>query len=333
MPIGLAYVLQIDWLWFQSAGKIRYGLWVTTLFLLGSLENVSSQQLPPQRGYLFQGLLWNPALTAPSSSWEAGAHYTQQWVSFPGAPSSGWAYAQIPFSSVDMGLGLICYIDQAGPFSNPGGQINYAYHLVPGLVYGDRLSLGLLARMSRLRFDATKVVARDGADPLFSDDLSGEWNLDAGTGLFYTTHDRMDFDRNAWYLGFTIDQLSRNRLGFGGPKELWQNVPHLRFLFGHRNVRFNRCWEPSFFVDLATSAPIRGGAQLRYEQDRAFWAQIGGEITGSVRMGGGYIFIPDLYSQRQLLIGVDVEYGLSSIGRQSGLSYQLSLAWRGIIQQ
>lgn len=296
--------------------------------VLGALT-ATAQQMPSQRGYVFQGLLWNPALTGQGGSWEAGAHYSQQWVSFPGPPSSGWAYVQIPSERLNMSFGLLSFMDQAGPFFHAGGQFNYAYHLSPGISYGDRLSLGVLGRAGRLRFDPSRVVAREEADPLLSDDLSGEWDFDAGAGIFYTSHARMDFDRNAWYLGLVMDQLMRSRNAFGGEREIWQGLPHCRFLAGYRNVRFSRCWEPSLYADFLPGAPLRAGAQLRYEQDRLFWAQAGGDLSGSVRLGGGYIYLPDQLGQRQLLIGVDAEYNLSPLGRAMGLSYHLSLAFRG----
>lgn len=314
----------------QALAKRRWaGLFLALGILAITGTGLQAQQIPAQRGYHFQGLLWNPALTAPGNSWEAGAHYSQQWVSFPGAPASGWAYVQVPVERLNMSFGLISFMDQAGPFLHAGGQFNYAYRFSPGLASGDRFSFGILGRAGRMRFDPSQVVAREDADQLLSEDLSGEWSFDAGFGLFYTTHARLDFDRDAWYVGVVADQLMRSRLGFGGENDLWQGVPHGRFLAGYRNVRFSRCWEPSVYADLLPGVPVRAGAQLRYEQDRRYWAQAGGDLLGSVRMGGGYIFLPDPLGQRQLLIGVDAEYMLSPLGRQMGLSYHLSLAWRG----
>ena len=294
----------------------------------GLITSVEAQQVPPQRGYVFQGMLWNPALTGAGDNIEVGAHYFQQWVSFPGAPITAMAYGQLPFSDERMALGLVTYLDKAGPFLRAGGQIQYAYKLPLGLTWKDQLAIGILGRVGRARFDPTQVTARESDDDLLNENLTGEMEWDFGLGIFYTTSRDLAFTENAFYVGMVVDQLRSISHSYGGDQPIWQGVPHGRFLAGYRKINYSRCWEPSIYMDLVPGVIPRIGGNLRYEVDRLLWGQIGADLTAAVRMGGGYTFLIDSHSQKALLIGVDAEYALSSIGRQQGLSYHFSFAWR-----
>lgn len=298
------------------------------LALVGLSTNLEAQQIPPQRGYTFQGMLWNPALTGAGDHIEVGAHYAQQWISFPGAPITAMAYGQLPFSDQRMALGLITYLDIAGPFVRAGGQIQYAYKMPLGLTRNDQLSIGLLGRVGRARFDPTQVTARESGDELLSENLTGEMEWDFGLGVFYTTSRDLAFVEDAFYVGMVVDQLRNLTHTYGGDQPIWQGVPHGRFLAGYRKVTYSRCWEPSIYMDLLPGIIPRVGGNIRYEVDRLFWGQMGADLTGAVRMGGGYAISLDDYSQRVVLMGLEAEYVLSPLGRQQGLSYHVSFAWR-----
>jgi type IX secretion system PorP/SprF family membrane protein len=289
---------------------------------------VQGQQLPMQRPGLNQGQLWNPALTAPSRFWEAGALFQQQWVGFPGAPNTLMAYAQYPWQRLGMSAGMVLLMDVAGPIVHTGVQLSYAFRIRPGLAGDDLLSLGIQARMAQWRFDPSRVVARDEADLMLQEERNSVWGLSPGFGLFYSSHRSLDFDVNCWYVGLSADQLGGLALQ---PEEynLPGRQPHYRGMIGYRHIDYNRMWEPILYMDVDRLYGARVGANLRFEQDRSYWGLFGAEYNGLFRMGGGYVLRTDANTSSDLLLGTEMEYNLSRTGRVQGLSYFLTLAWRG----
>jgi len=307
-----------------------FSIAILAFLMLVVSYRVNAQQLPSQRGYLNQGILWNPALTAPGSTWETGACYQQQWIQFPGAPSTLYVYGQVPFVELNMSAGLVAFMDEAGPFLQAGGQASYAYKIAPGFFWKDQLSIGISGKASRMRFDANRVVAYDEGDDLLSEDLSGEWGFDFGAGIFYTSHNTFDFDQNTWYTGISVDQLDQTVYRLGTDHRVYGNRMHWRALAGYRFIKYYHCWEPSIYADMVGGGLFNVGGGVRYERDRRFWVSVGGELEGLARFGLGWIFSPIQFGSSNILIGAEADYGLSSLARYQGLSYQFTMAWRGL---
>jgi type IX secretion system PorP/SprF family membrane protein len=305
--------------------KMRFAILFLLIVCAALLQ---AQQLPMQRPGLNQGLLWNPALTAPGRYWEAGAFFQQQWIGFPGAPSTLMAYAQYPWQKQGMSTGMVLYLDEVGPLVHSGVQFSYAYRLRPGISGDDLLSLGIQARAAQWRFDPSRVVARDEGDALLQGDRSSAWSLSPGFGLFYISHHTMDFDVDCWYVGLSVDQLAGLNLQ-GKESFLPGRQPHFRGMIGYRFIDYNRMWEPVIYADLDRLAGSRFGANLRFEQDRSYWGLLGLEYQGLLRMGGGYVLRTGSNTGRDLLIGAELEYNPTTTGRAQGLSYFFTLAWRG----
>lgn len=308
-------------------------LFIAAILILTTL-GVQAQQKPAQRGYLFTGMLWNPALTAPGEYWEAGVQYSQQWLNFPGAPQSGFAYFQLPFVDKNMAAGLVLGSDKAGPLTNYSVQGNYAYKIGLGLADQDQLSIGISARGGQFRFDPNQVVAEDTDDRILTENQNASLLFDYGLGLFYISNGSFLFDRSSFYVGLAVDQL---RSQFTSKKS---DVPlafdsHFHFLSGYRFARYDKSYEPAVFLDLTADGSMLGGATFRYERDAEYWLNAGVETDGSMRLGAGWIHnrgrIMNVGGVRSgaIFIGAEAEYGvLSDLARQQGLSFHLYLAYR-----
>ncbi len=312
-------------------------LWAVILLGIVSIpQTLTAQQKSPQRGYLSTGMLWNPAMTAPGNYWEAGVLYSQQWVSFPGAPQTAQVYAQVPFPGLNMAAGLAFTSDKAGPLSDLGLQFNYAYKINTGLYEEDQLSIGLSAKGGQFRFDPNNVIAEDKSDQILTDQATNKIRLDYGFGLFYTTHNTFQFDKSHLYAGVAVDQLSALFT-----KEEAENIlnlkSHFHGLVGYRFIKYYTNIEPALFLDMTGSKLINAGATLRYERDAEFWLNTAVELDGAMRLGAGWI-----HNRGRLLgsgagslrsgaiyLGAEAEYGvLNPIGGQQGISFYLFLAYR-----
>ena len=297
------------------------------LGFFGAPYHARAQQLPPQQGTLFQGMLWNPALTAPTESWEAGMMYSQQWVSFPGAPVSLHAYAQVPWEDKNMAGGISFSTDRTGPFQAALGQLTYAYRLTPGLYRKDRLSLGIAAKAGQLRFDPNAVTARDQGDQLIEGMPNSALRYNAAFGLFYISHNTFDFDQNAFYFGAVADNLLRQRLGEEG-RPSYSDRFHWRMHGGYRIIWYSHCYEPAVYMDMSLPGKPRIGGIFRYELQQTLWGLAGMETTGNLRLGGGWIFVPSSFSSGQLMLGADLEYDPFEAGSALGVNYRFYLAWK-----
>lgn len=302
------------------------------IVVLSSFGQLRSQQLVMQRPGLNQGMLWNPALTAPGRYWEAGTLFQQQWIGFPDAPSTLHAYVQWPWIRQNMSAGMAVYLDALGPLVHTGGQISYAYRIQPGLFGDDMLSMGIQVRIAQWRFDPSRVVARDEGDILLQNDRTSSYSLSPGFGVFYISHHSLEYDQNCGYLGLSVDPLSGLNLN---SDDMTSSLPgrrlHFRMMAGYRKFSYNRMWEPIIYADLDRQNGARLGANLRFEQDRTYWGLLGMEYHGLIRMGGGYVWRASSSASRDLMLGAEIEYNLSQTGRTQGLSYLFTLALRGFM--
>lgn len=299
----------------------------------------NAQQLPAQRGYLFTGMFWNPAMTAPGDYLEASALFSQQWVGFEGAPVSMFASAQVPFPDWNTAMGLVFRHDQAGPLSHLGTQANYAYNIRDIFDFQDQLSAGISANITQWRFNPLNLNTYNYADPTLYEEPVSRWQTDIAFGVFYTSDRDFSFRRSHYYVGLSGGQLTRFFLSGGDQVPLGRAAAHIHALAGYRHVKYDHCWEPTLFLDLTAGRIRHGGVSLRYERDARFWFNTALELNGDTRLGGGLMvqtgrYFSTLWNTKlsgKYLLGA--EAGMNpwrSTGIQN-LSYHFYLGYRTLI--
>ncbi len=127
---------------------------------------LSAQTMVDWQSESFLNYAVNPALLTEVSDLNISAQHARKWRGLRSSPVSYNFSAVMPFQNDRMGLGLMINANDIGPLQNNSFALHYAYAFPIGLSDGDKLSLGLSARMTFLRFDQSEFIAGDLNDQL-----------------------------------------------------------------------------------------------------------------------------------------------------------------------
>lgn len=269
---------------------------------------------------------WNPGMTAAWNYLEANATYTQQWAGFDAAPRQISLGIQYPFAGLNMGLGMQLLRDETGPLQQTGIQLAYAYHIPLG--YNQRLSLGVSAKASQLRYDPSKELAVDLSDPLLLEGIASTQHFNFSAGAFYRTADLDDWTEAHFFAGLSLQQVipqdlllveNNNSINF---RREWQAYA----LIGYRFDLDGAFIEPSLQVDYAFENIYLPRFNLLFEMEDAFWAGLAMDGTFSASLQLGYVINTGNYWNLRLGVFATRNVNQQSVGL--GSSYGLLAAYR-----
>ncbi|MEO0338629.1 MAG: PorP/SprF family type IX secretion system membrane protein [Bacteroidota bacterium] len=264
-------------------------IYTTLLLCLASLTLSYGQQLP--RGSMIEGnrFIWNPAMTGGWDYIEANANYLQQWAGFADAPQLIALNGQIPFASLNMGIGIQVYQEETGPLRETGVQVNYAYHLP---TYAGRVSLGLAASMKQFRYNPSSEIAVDPNDIKLLAQQSDADLLNFGAGVYYKSVDLDEWYESHFFGGIAFFQAFSDDLDFNlnDLKINLERVVHAYALVGYRFDLNYSFIEVSLQADYAAADIVLPRLNTNFEMQETFWAGISldGSFAPSIQLG--YIF-------------------------------------------
>jgi type IX secretion system PorP/SprF family membrane protein len=299
---------------------------ILLLFYIAFSFSLFGQQNPVSP--LFPGTQfgWNPGMTAAWNYLEANATYTQQWAGFDEAPRQISLGIQYPFEGLNMGLGLQVLQDETGPLTQTGIQLAYAYHIPLG--YNQRLSIGLSARASQLRYDPSKELAVDLSDPLLFSGMADVAHYNLSVGAFYRTADLEDWTEAHFFAGFSLQQAIPQSL------LLLENIAsidlarvwHANALVGYRFDLDGAFIEPSLQLDYAFENIYQPRFNLIFEMQDAFWTGLAldGSFSASIQLG----YIINTGNYWNVRLGAFASRNVSPQGTSLGSSYGLMAAYR-----
>jgi type IX secretion system PorP/SprF family membrane protein len=166
-----------------------------------------AQQDPQFTQFMFAKLYTNPAYAGSNGAICADLIGRQQWVGFPGAPSTGLLCVDALLTP-HWGVGLSVVDDKLGAESNIGAKIAGSY-IVPVMQGLGKLSFGLELGIQNKAI-STSWVAPDGTttasgnitDPSIPANFSST-NYDLGLGIYFT-------HANGTYFGLSSTHLPDN---------------------------------------------------------------------------------------------------------------------------
>lgn len=269
---------------------------------------------------------WNPGMTAAWNYLEANATYTQQFAGFDQAPRQIGLGVQYPFEGLNMGLGLQLLQDETGPLQQTGIHLAYAYHIPLG--YGHRLSLGIAARVSQLRYDPSKELAVDLNDPLLLDGIANAQHYNFSAGAFYRTADMEDWTESHFFAGLSLQQAIPQDL------LLVEDITSINFrrewhgyaLVGYRFDLDGAFIEPSLQLDYAFENVFLPRFNLLFEMQDAFWAGLALDGSFSASLQLGYVINTGNYWNIRL--GAFASRNINQQNVNLGNSYGLIAAYR-----
>lgn len=207
----------------------------------------------------------NPAVAGSKDCIDVRLGYRQQWVGFPGAPTTGWATVNSvikpkrprAFKANRHGVGAFVESDDVGPMGYTSFQLAYAYHIQ--MKQDMFMSLGFFAGVKQEKFSPGDVVAMDNNDPALINSANVMVYPDVTPGIWL-------YGKSTW-AGLSIQQLLGNKMdGIGLDSRLTR---HYIASVGHR-YRINKNFSvvPSGLFKLSPRSPVAMDLNLMLEYKR-----------------------------------------------------------------
>ncbi len=222
------------------------------LLLLAAATALQAQQTAQYTQNVFNMFAINPAVAGSKDCIDVRLGYRQQWVGFPGAPTTGWATINSVlkpkhkgFKANRHGIGAFVESDNTGPLGYTTLQLAYAYHLQ--LRQDVFLSMGFFAGLQQEKLSLGDVTAGNNNDPALAHN---------GSALVYPiiTPGLWLYGKSSW-AGLSIQQLLGNRVKDIGLDTRLTN--HYIVSAGHR-YRIDRKFSitPNALLKLSPGSPM-----------------------------------------------------------------------------
>jgi len=153
------------------------------LFYFLFLPGLHAQQDAAFTKYVFNSLVFNPAVAGSNEHLTLNLLHRQQWIGFEGAPSTQSLCAHTPLRNERVGVGMSLVNDKAGATGR--FDLNFAYAYRFSLNENLNLSAGLQASVANWHGNWSKVLVEDAGDAVFQENIS-RWLPNFGAGLQLT---------------------------------------------------------------------------------------------------------------------------------------------------
>lgn len=148
------------------------------------------QQDPQFTQYMFNPMMFNPAVAGSETNWVSTLAVRNQWVGIPGAPVSQSFTSHLPLYKLSGGAGISVMNDIAGQQRNTIVTLAYAWHKN---FRKSLLSFGLNGGIVQHNLDGSKLITPTGNyenivdhnDPNLPVTLQSKVLPDAGAGVWY----------------------------------------------------------------------------------------------------------------------------------------------------
>lgn len=275
-----------------------------------------AQQLPQYTQYVFNMFSLNPAVAGSKDCLDVRLGYRQQWVGFPGAPTTGWAslHGSIrpkgkPYQANRHGFGAVIEADETGPLGYTLFQLAYAYHIQ--MAKDHYMSLGLFAGVKQEKLDIGRVNVIDNND----DALANQGNT-----LVYpeVTPGIWMYSKTSW-LGLSIPQVLGNRIKDLGVES--RLTRHFLVSAGHR-YRMSKYFSvvPSTLMKFSPGSPLALDVNVMME-----YRKVGG-VGVSYRNQDAVAFMLKVPFLKFFTLGYSYDVTTSRLRADSANTHEIILA-------
>ncbi len=287
------------------------------LALIIPVSVVFGQQDPVVSHYMFNTQTYNPAFSGMSGMITATALTRQQWVGFPGAPSTMIFNVNTPFSLFGLrsGAGLLVEADKYG-FSNDI-ELNLSYSaLIPAGsgTLGAGFSVGLLNKTLAPEWfipSGTSHTPPSG-DPLIPENDKSFLAFDISAGVFYQGLN--------YYAGLSVTHLNQPKIKYSETATYVSREYYLTagYFFQLPNPSLELI--PSVFIvnDGATTQYLATG-MVRY--NKKIWGGVSYRISDAITGFAGV----ELYNG--LKIGYGYDFPISEIRKGTSGSHEFMVSY------
>lgn len=291
----------------------RYtGILIILLFCL--VLQVKGQQAPLYTQYMFNQLLYNPALAGVDPYYQIRSNHRFQWVGMTDAPLTNALAFHGPHPTLSMGYGGYIYHDVTGPTSQTSITGTYAYNI--GLTDELRLSMGISAGVMQYRVDGTQITVKDPSDQTLQQAVYTSWVPDANLGLYLYHKD--------FYVGFSTAHLITTKL------KLYDPGIGINKLKTHFFLTAGYIWEINQDFKLEPSAMLKGSLPKAVQLDintRVIWQDM---VWGGIsyRTGDAVSILIGYAYEKRIYFGYSYDITLSDLKNYNTGTHEIMFGFR-----
>ncbi|MCX8492282.1 MAG: type IX secretion system membrane protein PorP/SprF [Cyclobacteriaceae bacterium] len=292
----------------------RSSFFVFAFLLALVVEKANAQQYPIFSQYYFNELIINPAYAGSHVQTSINLTYRNQWVNFPGSPSTYSASTHTSVFNGKIGLGLLVNHDQIGSYSN---QNLYSYYSYKIRFKKGTLSMGLQAGFDFLGVDFSKLDLKNPGDPSFVS--INEIKANFGAGLYYS--------RKNYFIGFSVPFLINNA-ATASIENAVQQIRNARYYFlrggvllpinTDKSIKFN----PSILVRAQEGQPL----SFDFNAGFIFYDQVSAGLA--LRSGDAIISFIDFAINEKFHFTYSYDWTSSDLARFSNGSHEFMINYR-----
>lgn len=243
---------------------------IALLFVLFTMGG-NAQQLAQYSQYVFNQFSVNPAVAGSKDCLDMRLGYRQQWVGYPGAPTTGWASLHgvlrakgKPFQANKHGIGAFIEADDVGNYGYTSFLLAYAYHIQMSRSF--YMSMGLFGGVRQVKLAVGEVTLANYNDPVVGSRSSALVYPEITPGIWF-------YSKTAW-AGMSIHQLLANRISDVGVDSRFAR--HIMFSGGYRyRIGRKTAFVPSGLLKFAGGAPAAFDINGMVEWNRIYGLGIG----------------------------------------------------------
>ena len=287
------------------------------LALIIPVSVVFGQQDPVVSYYMFNTQTYNPAFSGMTGMITATALTRQQWVGFPGAPSTMLFNVNAPFSLLGLrsGAGLLVEADKYGFSNDIDLSLSYSAHLPVGSgTLGAGFSAGVINKTLAPEWFIPSGSSHTppSGDPLIPENDESFLALDISAGVYYQGLN--------YYAGFSVTHLNQPKIKYSETATYVSREYYLTagYYFQLPNPSFELI--PSVFIvnDGAATQYLATG-MVRY--NKKIWGGVSYRISDAITGFAGV----ELYNG--LKIGYGYDFPISEIRKGTSGSHEFVVSY------
>ncbi|MFC2124453.1 type IX secretion system membrane protein PorP/SprF [Bacteroidota bacterium] len=285
---------------------------IISILLILVFGRVFGQHPPIHSLYMFDPILINPAFTGSAVQLSATFLHRNQWVNFPGAPSTQSMSLHSGFLQSRVGVGLYMTRDNIGIHSDYSMFGTYAYKIKSKRGV---FSMGLQGGFHHLSSDFNLLNIRNLNDPNLGGVIN-KLNPNVGVGFLYS--------EKKFFAGFSIPYLLENKLY--DIESVLSEAKQSRLYYLHGGITL----EPNSNLTVKPSVQFRlqHGSPFSFDLNCTFIYKDRIGLGGSYRVYDAMIFLFELKVLENFHIGYAYDYTTSEINKFSNGSHEIMLNYR-----
>ncbi|HTB08074.1 MAG TPA: type IX secretion system membrane protein PorP/SprF [Bacteroidia bacterium] len=267
----------------------------------------------------FTKLNTNPAFAGMDKAYCANLIYRDQWVNFPGNPTTFMFNGDAYLPSIGGGLGLTAWDDKLGFESTLEVKLSYSYHLIlgPG-VLGIGPSIGFFQKSLNGPWAPPDGMGLSTNDPLIPVGGNTSSTYDIGLGLYYATEQGL-------YIGLSTSHLPEQTITSSYKTYAYDVARHYYVEAGY-TYNASATWDiiPDLYVESDASS-TQFQLNVRAEYNKLLWLGVG------YRMNDAFVALLGvnlaMKNGSNLKIGYSYDYTTSDIHSYSSGSHEIALQY------